>query len=299
MISIVIPVYNNVDTIEGAIRSAINQCTNINYQILILDNNSSDGSGDIIAKYKSDLEIVRLDDTVSMYDNHNACLSHARHDWVLYCHADDELAPSAISTLANYLERNDYPMDLVVFGQSLYNDFAPSLKSAGLYYNTKVYGQKCFDVFKWGGLTPSGTLFPRDRILDIGGFLRVEHHLALGDLYSYWRFFLNGMGFVQIDSLLFYRFEASTARPELMKKSSVYESHKDGLKSLLDALSEREIAVLMTSLKRWELPIRLILVLSNYRSDFSNWRCLVSILSKRPISIFKSEFWLLVNKTCN
>ena len=50
-LSIVVPVYNYVDIIESNIDSILNQKTEYNYQLIIVDDGSTDGAADVLKKY--------------------------------------------------------------------------------------------------------------------------------------------------------------------------------------------------------------------------------------------------------
>ncbi len=58
--SIIIPVRNRVRTIEDAIRSALSQKTNFPFNIIIVDNHSTDGTSELINKYADYKEIIHL-----------------------------------------------------------------------------------------------------------------------------------------------------------------------------------------------------------------------------------------------
>lgn len=47
-LSIVVPVYNYVDIIESNIDSILNQKTEYNYQLIIVDDGSTDGAADVL-----------------------------------------------------------------------------------------------------------------------------------------------------------------------------------------------------------------------------------------------------------
>lgn len=58
--SVIIPVRNRVRTIEDAIRSVLKQQTNFNYNLIIIDNHSTDGTTEVIQKYRSDKRLIHL-----------------------------------------------------------------------------------------------------------------------------------------------------------------------------------------------------------------------------------------------
>ena len=58
--SVIIPVRNRVRTIEDAIRSVLNQQTTFKYNLIIIDNHSTDGTTEAIRKYTSDERVIHL-----------------------------------------------------------------------------------------------------------------------------------------------------------------------------------------------------------------------------------------------
>lgn len=58
--SVIIPVRNRVRTIGDAIRSALNQQTNFRYNVIVIDNHSTDGTGEAIEQFAGDGRLVHL-----------------------------------------------------------------------------------------------------------------------------------------------------------------------------------------------------------------------------------------------
>ena len=58
--SVIIPVHNRVRTVEDAIRSVLNQQTTFKYNLIIIDNHSTDGTTEAIRKYTSDERVIHL-----------------------------------------------------------------------------------------------------------------------------------------------------------------------------------------------------------------------------------------------
>jgi len=58
--SVIIPVFNRVRTLEDAIRSVLKQVCSFDFNLIIIDNHSSDGTAEIIEKYASDARVIHL-----------------------------------------------------------------------------------------------------------------------------------------------------------------------------------------------------------------------------------------------
>ena len=58
--SVIIPVRNRIRTIEDAIRSVLAQQTTFRFNLIIIDNHSTDGTSEVIDKYTSDERVIHL-----------------------------------------------------------------------------------------------------------------------------------------------------------------------------------------------------------------------------------------------
>jgi glycosyltransferase involved in cell wall biosynthesis len=109
-VSVCIDVYNYADFLPEAIESVLRQ-TFDDYEIVIVDDCSTDGSLDVALEYAArDTRIVvkRNATNLGMVGNRNACLAAARGEYVKFLHADDLLgSPDALKKLARPLDR--YP----------------------------------------------------------------------------------------------------------------------------------------------------------------------------------------------
>ncbi|WP_164110928.1 MULTISPECIES: glycosyltransferase family 2 protein [Sphingobacterium] len=89
-ISIITIVYNNVRDIEYTISSVLNQSyPDIEY--IIIDGASTDGTLDIINKYKDQISTIVSEKDKGIYDAMNKGLALATGDYVLFLNSGDEL----------------------------------------------------------------------------------------------------------------------------------------------------------------------------------------------------------------
>lgn len=90
IISIITIVFNNVRDIEYTITSVLEQ-TYKNIQYIIIDGKSTDGTLDIIAKYKDKIDILVSEKDKGIYDAMNKGLGLATGDYVLFLNSGDAL----------------------------------------------------------------------------------------------------------------------------------------------------------------------------------------------------------------
>ena len=79
--SVIIPCRNRVRTIEDAIQSALSQKTDFKYNVFVVDDNSTDGTVDIIRKYAADSKLVYVAQDPTWHaigGNWNAALHHPK-----------------------------------------------------------------------------------------------------------------------------------------------------------------------------------------------------------------------------
>lgn len=246
LITIAIPTYNNEQTIASAIESCINQETNISYEILIVNNASKDGTGDIISQYINDdkIKVVNNPETVTLFENHNVCLEHASGDYLIYCHSDDILLEHAIQTFTEKLEQRKYPKKYIMWGHSMFRDFSQKfIKYAGFSYNKIIVGEYAPLGFLYGGLTPSGTCFSRESFLSLGGYMKTTHPQAPSDMTSMIHMAMNGFKFEMIDDMVFKREHASNALDYGL--NAYLEEIDDAYKHFMEHVEKEKISKLL------------------------------------------------------
>jgi glycosyltransferase involved in cell wall biosynthesis len=162
-ISIVTISYNQAQFLEQAILSVINQdYPNIEY--IVVDPGSTDGSREIIEKYRSKISKVVLEKDAGAADGLNKGFSFATGDVFGFLNSDDELLPNALARIASFF--NARPRVDVVSGCGYFTDsegvrlcrIVPSKLTAWLYVHGGV------SVFQ------QGTFFLAPYFKKVGGF---------------------------------------------------------------------------------------------------------------------------------
>lgn len=107
-ISVCIPTYNYGQYLPDAIESVLAQSFR-NYELIVVDNCSTDNTGEITQKYLKDdprIRFIRNEANLGMAGNWNRCLSHATGEYVKILCADDVLAPTCLEKSVGLLEDN-------------------------------------------------------------------------------------------------------------------------------------------------------------------------------------------------
>lgn len=89
-ISIIIAVYNGAETLEKCLKSILGQSYN-NYNLIISDGGSTDGTVEILKKYSESIYFWESKPDKGIADAWNNALNHINSEWVLFLGADDYL----------------------------------------------------------------------------------------------------------------------------------------------------------------------------------------------------------------
>lgn len=98
MISVILPVYNMATTVERAIQSIVNQ-TYERWELIIIDDGSTDGVGNVVNHYLEKEPRIRFVQTTNQGVSHarNAGIDMAVGEWVAFLDGDDAYEPEAFA----------------------------------------------------------------------------------------------------------------------------------------------------------------------------------------------------------
>ena len=116
-LSIIVPVYNEINTLEIIIKKLVdlNLYNNIEKEIIIVDDNSTDGSAKIIEKYESDYKFIKTyykKVNKGKGDSQKIAKQFVTGDYVIIQDADLEYDPEDINKLLKIAE--DEKKDFVI-----------------------------------------------------------------------------------------------------------------------------------------------------------------------------------------
>lgn len=115
--SIIMPVYNGEKYIAQSIQCVKAQ-TYANWELMIIDDGSTDGSGVIVQKYAQEDERIRYhkQENTGVSGARNKALELIEGDYVIFLDADDELQKNILDILVQTLQANN--VDIAVYNAS-------------------------------------------------------------------------------------------------------------------------------------------------------------------------------------
>ena len=117
MISIIIPLYNKVNSIQGTLDSILSQEFQGN-EVVIVDDGSTDNGQQVVSRIQdSRIRLIRQENG-GVSRARNIGVENAKGDWVLFLDADDTLEPDAIRTISEDIRKRGKNVD--VFTYNLY-----------------------------------------------------------------------------------------------------------------------------------------------------------------------------------
>lgn len=153
--SIITVTYNAVSTLEETILSVINQ-RNVNFEYIIIDGGSSDGTIELIKKY-SEYIIWTSESDKGIYDAMNKGLKQATGDFVIFLGADDHfISFNVLSEVESHIQS----IDNVYYGdvyrnrrndlyKGKFNKYKLSLANIchqSIFYPKSVYKKYIYDL---------------------------------------------------------------------------------------------------------------------------------------------------------
>lgn len=171
LVSLITVVKNNKLHLEETIKSVLNQKYK-NFEYIIIDGNSDDGTLDIIKKYDDKIDYWISDIDYGIYDAFNKGLNYAKGEYVGFVNSDDVLINNALEILDKYNKKNPN-IDFI---------FGAVKKHWGI-----LYGYKPWKIyFTWGFYSSHSTgFFIKKKAANIVGKYNLKYKYSADYDYFY------------------------------------------------------------------------------------------------------------------
>jgi glycosyltransferase involved in cell wall biosynthesis len=173
-LSIVTINYNNCIGLEKTIASVISQ-NYLNFEFLVIDGDSTDGSKAILAKYKNRINYSISEPDTGIYNAMNKGVMAAKGQYILFLNSGDLL--NGASALEDFINHPDFEGD-IIYGDYKFEE------------GEKVYPDKLSPLFFVRTSLPhQSTFFKREVFEEMG--LYEEHYKIVGDRAFFIKCFLS------------------------------------------------------------------------------------------------------------
>ena len=119
LVSVIIPVYNVLPYLREALDSVINQ-TYKNLEILIVDDGSTDGSGEVCDEYLSDPRVIVIHQkNKGLSGARNTGLDRMTGEYVAFLDSDDAFMPEMVENMLDVMIHNEAEIGMCSYSNCL------------------------------------------------------------------------------------------------------------------------------------------------------------------------------------
>jgi glycosyltransferase involved in cell wall biosynthesis len=183
LVSVVIPTYNQAHYLSDALRSVFSQ-TFTDWEIIIIDNYSTDNTKDIVEKFNRDrIHYIKFQNNGSIAASRNLGIRIAKGKWIAFLDSDDcwyrgkleiSLANAEQDMSITVISTNEYRIDSRT-GKKKVLVYGPFSKN--FYKTLLLYGNR---------LSPSATLVKKDFLVQNQIYFRTNSNYITVEDYDFW-----------------------------------------------------------------------------------------------------------------
>lgn len=223
-VSVCIPSFNKAKDIGETIDSVLNQ-TYKNYELIIVDNASTDSTKQVIEKYGDKVKCYYNPVNLGAAYNFNRCISLANYDYILILPADDTILPTFLEKTVRWLEK--YPKAGFAATRFYTMDKDSNIiKIASAFANSSSVLGKEYTIPRILNTDGAGIVLPlfRKKYLEaIGGF---RTDIFFGDVFVWLQIgYLTDIVYIT-EPLMTWRYKQSSSMTTDAFKDNTYFEHK-------------------------------------------------------------------------
>lgn len=195
LITIFIPAFKRPDTLRSTLQSAIDQETDVPYDILVVDDDPEKATEierymqQMCSKY-TNIRYFRNRENIGQFGNWNRGFELARTKYITVLHDDDVLLPNYLNEVLNVFEKKSCQV-VSVFSKSQFLDGGTGLKTLNGFKDVvsqitkgKPFLLDASDNYRSVSCSAVGAAYERDAVIALGGFNDEFYPSADGVLFS-------------------------------------------------------------------------------------------------------------------
>jgi glycosyltransferase involved in cell wall biosynthesis len=214
-VSIIIPTYKRVEKLKRAIDSVLNQ-TFTNWEIIIIDNHSLDGTKDLVDNYNNPkIKMLLIKNNGNIAKSRNLGINKAKGKYLALLDSDDSWAPNKLQVCINTLRKKNILVYHDMYIQKKTKQII--FKKSGMCRDLKkpIYN----DLILNGPAFPTSSVVIEKNVFKKIGFFDEKKNLITWEDYDAWiRLSKINEGYKKIDQVLGYRWVDSenTLTPSIL-----------------------------------------------------------------------------------
>lgn len=181
--SIVIPTFNSEKTIEETITSVLNQNYK-NYEIIIVDNNSSDNTMQILDNFKTtNINIYKIKNNGIIAKSRNFGVQKSKYEWICFLDSDDIWLDNKLNHL-NSLILNNKNFDIFAHKEFINYKQKKIVKKIRYKYDKNI---KFLDnIINENFLSPSAVCIKRESLITLNLYYNESKKFVTAEDYHFW-----------------------------------------------------------------------------------------------------------------
>lgn len=132
-LSIVIVNWNTVDYLKGCLVSIYENIKGISFEIIVVDNASSDGSSEMLRNNFPQVKLIANEENVGFAKANNQAIKESKGKYILLLNPDTLVSSGSINEMVDFMEAN---LKTAVSGPSLINEDRTPQRSAWMDFPT-------------------------------------------------------------------------------------------------------------------------------------------------------------------
>lgn len=183
MVSVIIPVYNGEKYIAEALESVFNQ-TYSNYEVVVVDDGSTDGSEQIIDQYSDKVKFIKQTNSGPAGARNNG-IKNSIGEYIAFLDCDDIWVPEKLQEQVNRLENNkEFGLVYSDFGK--FDEHGVIEQSASQSRNLFMPSGNIFPYLFFDPLCWTSTVLVKRSCLDEIGIFDEDKKIQIAEDYDLW-----------------------------------------------------------------------------------------------------------------
>lgn len=145
LVSIIMPSYNTAKYIKESIESVISQ-TYVNWELIIVDDCSTDNTDDVVKQFLSDTRIKYLKNETNSGAavSRNRAIKEAQGRWIAFLDSDDLWSPEKLEKQIAFMEENGYVFTFTDYNIQLNGKWLPYVFTGPKVVNKRKLKNYCY-----------------------------------------------------------------------------------------------------------------------------------------------------------